>query len=142
MSKKVGGNRVKQETVTLDQIWKRKSSGTHFIITWIEDATVIGTFTIETRKTQGIKLSTLTKGSSYTCVDNLVKCRCCKEAPLIRYTSHGQSKYYVSCDCLEFDGESSLLDVALRAWKSNMKHIESSVRSKPAARKSRSVRVG
>lgn len=133
--KKIGGDRVKPETVDFGQVWQRKS-GTHFIVTWIGHTLkpiVVHAFTVETRKTQEMQLSTVLSGNHrYTCVGNLRGCRCCHNHPIIRYGEFdGEPRYNVGCDCLEFDGTHHFLDHALRAWKSNMKHLDSAARCRP-----------
>lgn len=135
MSKKIGGDRVKQETVAVNQIWQR-SSGTHFIITWIGHALkpiLVETFTIETRTTQKMKLSTLLSGKHrYESMGNLIGCHCCHNHPIIRYGEiNGEPLYNVGCDCLEFDGTSYLLENALRVWKAQMKYLDSAARCRP-----------
>lgn len=128
----IGGNRVKPETAAINQVWRRKTSGTHFIVIWIGHALApvrISTFTVETRKKQMMNLSTLLKRRRYEIVTNLVKCTSCKNVPLIRYGElEGEPRYHVGCDCLEFDGAHHFLDEAIRLWKNNMNRLDAAGR--------------
>jgi len=137
-NKNSGGNRVKQETAEVNQVWRRKS-GTHFIVSWIgfaHDPIQLSTFTIETRRTQKMKLPhLLTPHKGFICVAKLSGCKCCQRYPHVRYGKvNGVLTYHVSCDCLEFDSASEDLEVAIRGWKSNMKHLNSSARGREARR--------
>ena len=123
---RVGGTRV--EFVYVNQVWRRPS-GNHFTITRIDYVGhFVTTFTVETRRTKKIQSSTLRSSKNcYTLVDYLPGCTCCYTVPKVRYGKvNGELVYRVSCDCLEFDGQSRDLGGALRAWKANMKYIGTS----------------
>jgi len=126
---KIGGSRIKSETIEENQVWMR-NSGNHFIVKWIGYGLVpiqVKTFTIETRKTQDMTMSTLlSRKRTYRIVEHLPQCKVCSLHAQIRYGKvNDQLTYHVSCDCLEFDGSSTDIEVAIRSWKSNMKYIGS-----------------